>query len=372
LPALSDYNRAVGGALLRFIVACAALGLCFAASTAVAAPNYVVKRAFEVPDGLIRSAVWLDKNRLLALEQREAGAAISVYDCSTRQVTPFMSEAFMSRNVCPGRCAGSLEWVVSPQRKYICFLWNSGAGRDFALVDISQSPKFKLKRITTPPKMQVQHALFSTDEHYFVLVHDAARASCPTTVLVMDLWNGEEAWRVDSHAGSFIDRVWWGAGQDAPRFFGTVKLYQGEFFDRAGLGIFDLRQHQLSFVRPSRNDLLMGDSAAWGSVNLYATSAAKASYSLQASLPGTPPLSGLPLTSKPLEVRCLSTPGLVLVSNTTDYDTYELWLVNVLDGTKSLVSDDCAGFDLAPDNRLLLQSRHDLELRIMGLDTSSY
>jgi hypothetical protein len=341
-------------------------------SPAQAAPNYVVKAAFEIPDGLIRSAVWLDKNRLLALEQREDGASISVYDCTTRHYTPFMSTAFMSRNVCPGRCAGSLRWIVSPQRKYICFLWQSGSTQDFALLDISQSPKFKLKRITAPPKMQVEQVLFSADERYFVLVHDAARAACPVAVLVMDLSNGEEAWRVDSHSGSFIDRLWWGKGQEVPRFFGTVKLYQGEFFNRAGLGVFDLSQRTLSFVRPSRNDLLMGDTAPWGSVNLYATSGGKAGYSLEASLPGTPPLSGLRLSAKPLEVRCLSTPGLVLVSNTTDYDTYELWLIDVLDGTKSLVSDDCAGFDLAPDNRLLLQSRQDLELRILALDTRGY
>jgi hypothetical protein len=101
-------------------------------------------------------------------------------------------------------------------------------------------------------------------------------------------------------------------------------------------------------------------------------SKAQTAYGLQAAVPGYQQLVPLPLSTLPLRIQCLATPGLVLINNTADYTTYELWLVNVLDGSKTLIDGDCGGFDVTADNRLLVRSKSSNEIRVYRLGTEGY
>jgi dipeptidyl aminopeptidase/acylaminoacyl peptidase len=345
-------------------------------SSAMAAHGYVRTTSLKLPGAIVRDAVWHSGSRLLLLQQGLDGASVLSLDYGSMAQSQFISSSFMASHVCPPAAVSSLRWTVSPRRRYLIFHWQDGDSRRWALLDVSQAPSFRLKRVNTPPGMQVESALFSPDERWLVLSHDAAQQGSTTALLVLDLEKGGEALRVETSSINFIGHSWWaGAVLDSPRFYAAARLYNGQFFDTPGLAQIDINSRQLRFVHPgTKADLLLGSSALWGRVDAFADNSkgAAASYGLQASVPGYNALKPVPLSTLPLRLQCLSTPGLVLINNTADYQTYELWLVNVLDGSKTLVDGDCASFDLAPDNRLLVRSKTSNNLRVYQLSSEGY
>lgn len=371
------HSRALCGT--RPALLCLAACLLFAAllpAAALAAPRYVRTASLKLPGGVVRDAVWHSGTRLLVLQQGLDGASVLSLDYGSMAQDTFISTKFMADNICPPAASGSLSWTVSPKRRYIVFHWQEGAARRWSLLDISGAPSFRLKRVNTPAGMQVESALFSPDERWLALAHDASHHSGSSALLVLDLDQGSEALRVETSSINFIGRLWWaGAVHDSPRFYAAAKLYNGQFFETPGLAQIDIAARQLRFVHPGTSaDLLLGSSALWGRVDAYADNSRGAadSYGLQASVPGYNALKPVALSTLPLRLQCLSAPGLVLINNTPDYQTYELWLVNVLDGAKTLVDGDCGGFDLAPDNRLLVRSKTSSALRVYQLSSEGY
>lgn len=346
------------------------------AAPALAAPRYTRTASLALPGGVVRDAVWHSGTKLLILQQGVEGASVVSLDYESLAQSQFISSRFMADNICPASAASGLSWTVSPRRRYTVFHWQAAGKREWALLDISGAPSFRLKRVNTPPGMQVESALFSPDERWLALAHDAAHAGSLASLLVLDLQQGGEALRVETKSINFIGQLWWaGAVHDSPRFYAAARLYNGEFFDTPGLAQIDIGARQLRFVHPgTKADLLLGSSALWGRVDAYADNSAgtAAGYGLQASVPGYTALKPVPLSTLPLRLQCLSTPGLVLINNTADYNVYELWLINVLDGTKTLVDGDCGGFDLAPDNRLLVRSRTGNKMRVYQLSSEGY
>lgn len=337
------------------------------------APTAAYQRtaSLTLPAGVVRDAVWLDGTRLLVLQQQVDGANIISVDYAKLTQQPFISSSFMAANICPASAASKLSWLVGPRRKHIFFTWTEHDVDRWALLDISTAPQFKLKRMQIPDGMQVVRALFSPDERFIALVHDGAQADSDCSVLVVDLATGSEVWRIDTHALNFVDDLWWaGAVYDSPRFYASAKLHDGVFHDNPGLAQFDINKQQLTFNAPAAaGSLLLGSSALWGRVDAYATPSfgGKQSYRLQAVIPGQKNLKPLTLSAPPLHLQCLSVPGLALVSNTADYTTYELWLINLLTGDKQRVDGDCGSYDAAPDNRLLVRSHDNNAVRIYEL-----
>jgi hypothetical protein len=327
--------------------------------------------AITLPAGVVRDAVWLDGTRLLVLQQQSDGANVISVDYAKLTQAPFISSSFMAANICPAAAASRLNWLVGPRRRHIFFTWTESEAHRWALLDISAAPQFRLKRMQVPDGMQVSQALFSPDERFITLVHDGAAAGSDCSVLIVDLATGNEVWRVDSHHLNFVQNLWWaGAVYDTPRFYASAKLCDGVFHESPGLALFDLNKQQLSFSAPdAAGSLLLGASALWGRVDAFAAPrpGGKPEYRLQAAIPGQKNLKPLLLSAPPLHLQCLSVPGLVLVSNTTDYATYELWLVNLLTGDKQRVDGDCGSYDSAPDNRLLVRSHDSNALRIYEL-----
>jgi hypothetical protein len=331
--------------------------------------HYELAARVNLPHGFIREAAWLDNDNYLALMLSPDGAAVWRIGYSTPDRQKFMSSTFIEENICPAGIASRLTWTVSPGRKYVCFLWFLDDGsRKCALIDISHAPEFRIKHFTPPAGMQVAKALFSPDDRYIVLAHDAFHEGCEVSLLVLDLEQGAEVWRISTHELSFISELWWGGAiLDEPRFSAAAGLSDGQFHERPGQAVCDIRAHQLTYTS-APDGLLGGAESLWGQVACYsAAPGAATAFYMRPTVPGHPELTEIPLSAKPVQVEMTPVPGLVLLSNTLDYITNELWTVNVLTGGKSLVDEDCASFSLASDNKLLVRSQTKSELRIYEL-----
>jgi hypothetical protein len=332
-------------------------------------PYYELSARVSLPHGFIKEASWLDADNYLALLLSPDGAAVWKVGFTQPERLKFMSSNFMEERICPAQYAPRLSWVVSPAKRYICFMWFLDDGsRQWALVDISSAPEFKLKRFTVPAGMQVAQALFSPDDHYLVLAHDGLREGSAASVVVLDLQQGVEAWRIGTHELNFVSSLWWGgAVYDAPKFCAAAGLSDGKFYEDPGLALCDVKTQQLSFT-PSPQSLLLGAEALWGKTLCYASPAQAAiPFSLEAVIPGVRPQGSIPLSARPVQLSMLPAPGLVLISNTVDYVTNQLWLVNVLAGDKNAVDSDCASFSVSSDSKLLVRGQTQSELRIYTL-----
>lgn len=330
------------------------------------APRYELAARVNLPHGFIREAAWLDDDSYIALVLSPDGAAVWKMGYSEPSRLKFMSSSFIEERVCPAQFASRLTWVVSPCKRYICFLWFTDSGsREWALVDIGSAPEFKLKKFTPPAGMQVCKAQFSPDDRYLVLVHDATRAESPVSVLVLDLEQGQESWRIGTHELNFVSELWWGGAVfDAPRFCCAASLCEGKFYEDPGLAVCEITAKNISFT-PQQNSLLCGAEALWGKVSCFAnTKDPGAKFFLHASIPGERPEGQIPLSASPVSAQMLPVPGLVLLGNTLDYITNQLWLVDVLRGDKSQVDTDCASFSIASGGRLLVRSQAKSELRV--------
>ena len=340
-----------------------------AAAAQQESPHYELAARVSLPHGFIREAAWLDDDSYLALMLSPDGAAVWRIGYSTPDRQKFMSSTFIEENVCPASTASRLTWAVSPGRKYVCFLWFLDDGsRKCALIDISRAPEFRIKHFTPPAGMQVAEVLFSPDDRYIVLAHDAFREGCEVSLLVLDLEQGAEVWRISTHDLNFITELWWGGAiLDEPKFNAAAGLCEGQFHDRAVQAVCNVQARQLTYAS-APDGLLGGAESLWGKVAYYSAAPGEgAPFYMRPAVPGHPRLADIPLTARPVQAVMTPVPGLVLLSNTVDYVTNELWTLNLLTGEKGMVDEDCASFSLAGDNKLLVRSQTKSELRIYEL-----
>jgi hypothetical protein len=332
-------------------------------------PRYELAARVSLPHGFIKEAAWLDSGNYLALVLSPDGAAVWKLGYTEPSRLKFMSSSFMEERICPAQYAPRLSWVVSPTKRYMCFMWflDDGA-REWALVDISGAPEFKLKRFTPPAGMQVAKVLFSPDDRYLVLVHDGLREGSAASVVTLDLEQGTEVWRIGTHELNFISELWWGgAVYDAPKFCAVASLSGGQFHEDPGLAVCDIKSQQLEFT-PSPQSLLLGADALWGKVTCYAMGQqSPMPFYLEAVIPGERPHGNIPLSARPVQLQMLPAPGLLLINNTVDYVTNQLWLLDVLSGDKHPIDEDCAAFSVAADSKLLVRGQAKSELRIYEL-----
>ncbi len=357
--------------ILAAVIPRLADGMEFSAAlqTPAAGPRYELAARVSLPHGFIKEAAWLDASNYIALVLSPDGAAVWKLGYSAPSRLKFMSSSFLEERICPAQLAPRLSWVVSPTKRYICFMWFKDDGaREWALVDISGAPEFKLKRFTPPAGMQVARALFSPDDRYLVLVHDGLREGSAASVVTLDLDQGLEVWRIGTHELNFITELWWGgAVYDAPKFCAVASLSDGQFHEDPGLAVCDIKTQQLEYT-PGQQSLLLGADALWGKVVCYATAQqSPMPFFLEATIPGERPHGSIPLSARPVQLQMLPAPGLVLINNTVDYVTNQLWLLDVLSGDKHPVDEDCAAFSLAADNKLLVRGQAKSELRVYEL-----
>lgn len=317
-------------------------------------------------NGAIAQVDWLDNDYYLTLALTPGGTEIYKHSYATSTLPQlFMSADFLRDHVCGPELAGRLSWRLSPRKNYLFFSWFTDSGiHEWRLFDISAAPRFQLKNFEPPAGMRISHVLFSPDDRYVVFVHDSMRGESDVSVLVLDLQTGTEQWRLTTQQVNFISSLWWaGAIYDAPRFNAAAKLYNGQFESHHGLASFNLADRSLEFA-PQDYGVVSGDQSLWGKLTCYATDDPQIPFFLDAEIAGQETPLQIPLSANPVRLEALPTPGLVLLSNTADWVTNQLWLIDVFAGGKALVDDDCAGFALSPSGKLLVWSRTRIELRV--------
>jgi len=315
--------------------------------------------------GAVAAASWLDAEHYLVLSVSPHSAQVFRHSYSETIQETFMSAGFIQQHVCSERMLGRLSWEVSPASNYLFFKWlDENDNRRWVLVDISAAPNFKLKRFGAPPGMQIADILFSPDDRFAVLKHDADHGDCDVSLLVIDLVNGREHWRLSTENLNFISELWWGGGiLDAPRFNAATRLFNGQFEPHSGLARINIDSQLVEFS-VGANDLICGSEAIWGHITCKASSTGSTPYILEADIPGEDAPRQIPLSAHPVEVLAMPQPGYVLLANTSDWVTNQLWLIDVFSGEKHLIDQDCAGFSLSPDGKLLVRALTRIELRV--------
>jgi hypothetical protein len=342
-------------------------------STVHAAARYQLAARINLTHGAVSDIAWLDSDKYLTLVISPQATEVyrHGYDLPRRQ--RFMSADFMATYICSPELAGRLQWTLSPEKRYLFFSWflDNGSPR-WQLVDVADAPNFRLKRFAAPPGMRISRAVFSPDDRYAVLVHDARHGDCDVSVLVLDLENGMEVWRISTQELNFISEVWWGgAVLDSPRCYASAKLYDGQFEPYLGLARLDIASRELRFTTGDAS-VICGTAALWGKLECYAAATgASEPFFLRAEIPGQQGSRDILLSAEPVAIKALDTPGLVLLSNTVDWVTNQLWLIDIFSGEKYLVDADSAGFSIADDGKLLVRARKSIELKVYELvDTS--
>jgi hypothetical protein len=327
-------------------------------------PVYSLDAVMFVREGYVAEAAWLDPNQYIYLAVAPEGAAVWRYDYANSVKERFISANFIEEYICPAQYTPRLTWVLSPGKRMLFTHYFDDAGQHFwNLLDISGAPDFRLKNFTPPAGMQINRALFSPDDRFGVFFHDAFREGSDTSVLVLDFSTGAEHWRINTHELSFISQAWWGAAiYDKPRCNAVAQLYQGEFLEQEGLAKLDLAAKSFTYT-PAADGVVLGAEALWGDVSCLATGESSRPYELVGRIPGQPEVR-VPLTARPVKLDTLPQAGLVLIANTEDQVTTDLWLVDVVQNDKWLVDRDCAGFSLASDGKLLVRGEKNNALRV--------
>lgn len=338
----------------------------FQLDTQAAAQPYQLAARINLTQGFVKQAAWLDSDHFLTLLLSPDGAAVWRTSYSTLERDKFISSAFLEQYVCSAELTSRLDWTISPSKHFIFFNWftNDGA-RQWTLIDISAAPDFKIKKFTPPEGMQIAKALFSPDDRYAVFVHDSFKQGSAVSLLAMDLQSGVECWRATTAQINFVGEMWWGAAvYDAPRFSLTAALFNEQSLEPPAVVHCDLLKQVLTLDQ-SQTGLTLGAEALWGKVAcIDKGQGSENQHSIQASIPGQADNLQVPLSANPVALTLLPEPGLLLINNTDDFVTNQLWLVNVLAGDKYMLDADCAGYSIAADGKLLVRSRTNNELRI--------
>ena len=339
------------------------------APTAAEAAGYELSARIPMRDAAAQGVLWLDNDNYLTLEVSPDEVVVWRTSFSRPQRTEFLSAKFMSEYVCGPEDAGRLSWRLSPGRRYLYFGWRDAENsRGWTLIDIADAPSLRLKRFTPPDGMQIDDVLFSPDDHYATFRHDYSHEGSEVSLLVMDLTEGKEYWRVPSGQLGFIERMWWaGAIYDKPRFNALAMLYDTTFFDESGLAVCDINEKSISFSEQTYG-VLMGAEALWGELTVHNSGEpADQPFSIVASVHGQDGDKVIPLSSSPSGLQMLPEPGLVLVGNSSGGEPDQLWLVNVLTGDKQAVDRDCAEFTVSGDGKVIVRAQAANELRIYEL-----
>jgi hypothetical protein len=316
--------------------------------------------------GFVKQAAWLDSDYFLSLLISPEGAAVWRTSYSTLERDKFISSSFIDEHICPARYATRLDWTLSPGKRYMFFSWFTDDGqRQWVLLDISAAPQFKLRKFEPPAGMQISRVLFSPDDRYAVFVHDALKEGSSASLLVMDLAAGQEYWRIDSQQLGFVSELWWGGAIfDAPRFHATASLFNGQFSTAPVEISGDLTARSLA-QDSSAPGLLFGAEALWGSVSCRSGGEGRdGPFYISVNIPGKLDGQQIGLTAQPVSVLLLPEPGLLLIANTADFVTNQLWLIDVLTAEKYEIDEDCAGYSVSADGKLLVRSGSSNELRV--------
>jgi hypothetical protein len=328
--------------------------------------GYQLEERIYPSNGAISQVAWLDNSHYLTLALTPGGTEIYLHTYPTTTLPQlFMSADFMRNHVCSPELAGRLSWQLSPRKQYLFFSWFNDSGQhQWKLFDIASAPHFQLKSFQPPLGMHIARVLFSPDDRYAVFVHDSMHGESDVSVLVLDLETNSEQWRLSTQQVNFISELWWGGAlYDTPRFYGAAKLYDGQFTSHHGLAFFDIGTRELQFT-PQENGVICGDQTLWGKLFCYATADTAMPYVLAGDIPGQELQRQVPLTAHPVRLMALPAPGLALLSNTDDWITNQLWLIDLFSGEKHMIDADCAGFALSPDGKLLVWARTRIELRV--------
>lgn len=327
---------------------------------------YQLAARINLTQGFVKQSAWLDNDKFLTLLLSPDGAAVWRTSYSTLERDKFISSSFLEQYVCSPELSTRLEWTLSPSKHYLFFSWFTDDGaRQWTLIDISAAPEFKIKKFTPPPGMQIARILFSPDDRYAVLVHDSFKQGSDVSLLAMDLQQGVECWRASAVQAGFIGELWWGGAiYDSPRFNFMASLYEGRSLAHPMQLTCDLKQATLT-LDEGQAGLLFGAEALWGRVGCFTKGESREGpFYIAVTIPGQPKAMQVPLSAHPVAVTLMPEPGMVLISNTSDFVTNQLWLIDALAGDKFLIDSDCAGLSVASDGKLLVRSRTNNELRI--------
>jgi hypothetical protein len=339
-------------------------------ATSAIAANYEMAARIPSRDAAAQGVLWLDNDNYITLEVSPDSVVVWRTSYSRPQREEFLSADFMRDYVCGPEDAGRLSWRLSPGRRYLFFGWRNDANeRNWTLLDIADAPRLKLKRFAPPAGMQIDEVLFSPDDRYAAFRHDYSHEGSEVSLLVMDLAEGREYWRVPSGQLGFIERMWWaGAIYDKPRFNALAMLYDTNFFEKSGLAVCDINEKSISFSEQTYG-VLMGAEALWGELTVHNSGGSEElPYSLVASVHGQDGDKVIPLSSGPSGLQMLPEPGLVLVgNNSSEGGADQLWLVNVLTGDKQAVDRDCAEFTVSGDGKVIVRAQAANEIRIYEL-----
>ncbi len=335
---------------------------------AVTQPQFRLMERISFPGELIRNAVWLDDGHYLCLTVSPDGARVWMVDYETGERSLFISASFFGEHIAAFPECLNLAWSLSRSRQYMFLHWPDSAGQNqWRLLDISDPPFFVSKTFDPPGGMNIHDILFSHDDRYAVFSNDSYAQGSAVSMLVLDLENGSETWRISTHDLSFVRRIWWDDFAPEARCYAAVELQQGEFQDLPGLAVLDIGKQTLSFDS-ARVGMLMGDSAEWGMVSCFMSAdQPDVPYFIRADIPGHGDNMQVPLSDAPLDLVCLDEPGLILLRNTLNYSISQLWLIDMLQGDKLLVSGDSEHFETGPAGRLLIVPRGSNELHVMQL-----
>lgn len=328
-------------------------------------PQFRLMERTTFPGELIRNATWIDAEHFLCLTAGPEGARVWTVDFEDGDRSLFISPPFFNEHIAGFPDCLNLAWKVSHSAKYLFLHWPDSTGDyHWRLLDISDPPFFISKSFAPPAGMRVNDILFSPDDHYAVFTNDAFSEGSQVSLLVLDLVAGEEAWRLSTHDLSFLRHIWWDDSSTDPACFASADLHNGEFHDSPGLAVLDIAVQELEFDA-SRRGLLIGDSADWGSVACYRDPDSEDSpFYLRADIDGHGENRQVPLSDEPLQLHCLQETGMVLLRNTVNYTVSQLWLIDLINGDKMLVSGDCERFSAGPDGKLLVIPRGSNEVQI--------
>jgi len=335
-------------------------------ATAVGAtPSFALLASVRMSRGYISQAAWLDDTSLLSLVISPSAVEVWRTDIDTLTRERFISNSLITGHICPLELASRLSWTLSPRRNYIFFKWfTADANRQWALLDISGAPKFRLKTFSAPPGMQIARVLFSSDDRYAVFVDDSFIEGSSVSVLVMDLQAGTEIWRVSSENLSFVVSEWWREDMAPGTLQLAASLYNGEFYPAASIATASIFAGGLEFS-PQPADLITGAGADWGwAACSKLDGSPDTGYFLEIHETGGN-ASRIELDLRPIELLALKSPGSVLLVNSADLVTSKLWLVHAeSNGAPELVDADCREISVAPGGNLLVLSGGSNEIRI--------
>jgi WD40 repeat protein len=328
-------------------------------------PAYDLVASVTMSRGYISQAGWLDDQNLLTLVITPESVEVWQTNIDTLDRDRFISSSLITGNICPLSLASRLSWTISPGRNYIFFKWFGDDGaRHWALLDIADAPRFRLKQFAAPAGMQISRVLFSADDRLAVLIDDSFIEGSSVSVLVMDLEAGREIWRIPSQQLSFIADEWWRSDSGPGVLALGASLYDGEFYPTASIATADIARQTIEYT-PDPHQLITATGASWGwAACSQLDGRPDAGYYLEVHEDGATS-SRLELDLRPINLLALDTPGCVLLVNSADLVTSKLWLVSSADMLEPVPLDaDCRDLALSPGGRLLVLSGATNEIRI--------